>query len=112
VSDHNDTRGSGIKTVINAGLAVSEPLNIREAEERARAIHKSRSSNSFECEDASTVLALAALYREAVEALEDAAQVAHVLSRHGHGPTFVSCKHSRCESRKAVLAKARAALKP
>jgi len=72
---------------------VSEPLNIREAEERAKAVRMSLGKNGVAA-CAEDFLTLAALYREAVAALEH--WTAHL--------EYVSPEITR------VLAKARAAL--
>ena len=57
---------------------MSEPLNIREAEERARSVENTVfGATPLKLQVADDLLALAVLYREAVEALEDAASELH-----------------------------------
>jgi len=93
---------------------VSEPLNIREAEERARAmVARCKDHQSDGAQVAFDSLALAALYREAVEAGDAIAQYREHRPGCDYAHTeFCTCGRKQAADRwSAVLAKARTALK-
>jgi len=94
---------------------VSEPLNIREAEERAKKVWTSDPGTAnpvVRLNMAGDLLALAALYREAVEALE---RIVAVEDDPTIFPAYSGEKTKRqtaaVDASRTVLAKARAALK-